>query len=62
MKSAKRVKDLSIVEKIALKNETSTRYVNKIISGERKPIRGKGILIANDIEAANIALDSALQS
>ncbi len=44
---AKKIRELSLYKRAALKFETEYQYVAAIAAGRRKPSRGKGLLIKN---------------
>lgn len=46
-----KLKSETIYQSIAKKHNTEAEYVGKIARGERKPVRGKGLKILNELKA-----------
>jgi len=46
-----KLKSETIYQSIAKKHNTEAEYVGKIARGERKPVRGKGLKILNELQA-----------
>lgn len=46
-----KLKSETVYQSIAKKHNTEAEYVGKIARGERKPVRGKGLKILNELKA-----------
>ncbi|RKE81975.1 XRE family transcriptional regulator [Chryseobacterium sp. AG363] len=46
-----KLKSETVYQSIAKKHNTDAEYVGKIARGERRPVRGKGLKILNELKA-----------